>query len=279
MLDHGYDLPLYLQFVIISFVGLILGSFATALTYRIPRNIPWAFNTKKGQESAYHSSCPNCKTPLTPLDLVPFFSWLFLGGKCRHCAEKITTIYPAVELGVLLMCLASLAVWGFTLPLLWIVLASPFLMSLMAIDIEKMILPNQLVLIVFILGLLNHLSSYFLGQRQLDDFLINYALGALLYGGFSWFLGWAVSKVLKKEAMGFGDVKFFAATGMWLGIESLANFCLLSGVLGIMASLIWKIFVSTHLKSSVFPFGPALILSFFILFHLDGSHLLEFILK
>ncbi len=269
------DLPVYLELSIVTIVGLILGSFSTALTYRVPREIPWAFNTAKQQQSAYYSACPRCKTRLTVSDLVPVLSWLLSAGKCRHCKAPISFIYPLVEIGVLAMCLISYAVFDFTLPLLIMVLASPFLMALMAIDIERMLLPNQLVLILFFIGLFFHILQLTQGNLTLEQFGIEYALGAVVFALFAWGLGAIMTKILKKEALGFGDVKFFAVAGLWLGLSNLPVFCMLSGIAGIFVAVVWKITA----KNPVFPFGPALILTFYILFHVDGSHILDFILK
>ena len=78
-----------------------------------------------------------------------------------------------------------------------------------------------------------------------------------------------MTKILKKDALGFGDVKFFAAAGIWLGIFQLPAFMMLSGALGILFAIAWKIVK----KEDVFPFGPALILGFFALLFFDGSQL------
>ncbi|HEY0905710.1 MAG TPA: prepilin peptidase [Methylophilus sp.] len=70
-------------------LGLCLGSFTTALVYRIPRKLNWTTD---------RSRCPNCKHALGPLDLVPVFSWLFLGRKCRYCKTPIPARYPLIEI-------------------------------------------------------------------------------------------------------------------------------------------------------------------------------------
>ena len=74
----------------LSFViGLILGSFVSALTYRMPR----------GQNFVHgRSRCPACKTDLTIPDLIPVLSWGASGGKCRHCKEPVSWRYPVIEL-------------------------------------------------------------------------------------------------------------------------------------------------------------------------------------
>ncbi len=71
--------------------GLVFGSFLTCLIYRLPRGL----SILKPR-----SHCPNCSTPLGVLDLVPVFSYLLFGAKCRHCGVKIPPKYLYVELTV-----------------------------------------------------------------------------------------------------------------------------------------------------------------------------------
>ena len=70
-------------------VGLALGSFATMLSYRLPRRLSIILP---------RSHCPQCKAVVKSRDLVPVFSWLFARGKCRACGAKISARYPAIEL-------------------------------------------------------------------------------------------------------------------------------------------------------------------------------------
>ena len=78
-------------------LGLCLGSFMTALAYRLPRGLNWTTD---------RSRCPSCGHTLGVPDLVPLFSWLFLRGKCRHCHTPIPVRYPLIELafGLLFGC-------------------------------------------------------------------------------------------------------------------------------------------------------------------------------
>lgn len=69
-------------------LGLLVGSFTNVLIWRLPRGENIAFPP---------SHCPNCDHPLAVKDLVPLFSWLSLGGKCRYCHAPINPRYPIVE--------------------------------------------------------------------------------------------------------------------------------------------------------------------------------------
>jgi len=244
-----------MDIAIITVLGLILGSFATALIYRIPRDLPW--------RGATRSACPHCKHVLSPRDLIPFFSWLVMRGKCRYCGAKIAWVYPLAELGVVFACLGVFAAAGLTPISIFIILAVPILAALLTIDLEYFILPNELVAILACLGLMEAGVEIFYAHDIMTArvFIIEYALGAIIYAGLAWALGIAMTKILKRDALGFGDVKFFAVAGLWLGLSNLAYFCVLSGALGVILGFFWK----TVKRDDVFPFGPALIMSFYLL--------------
>ena len=75
-------------YIIIFLIGILFGSFYTLAVYRIP----------KGQDITHtHSYCPKCEHKLGFLDLIPVFSYIFLGGKCRYCKEKIRPRYFIIE--------------------------------------------------------------------------------------------------------------------------------------------------------------------------------------
>jgi leader peptidase (prepilin peptidase)/N-methyltransferase len=87
--------------VVVAFVlGALIGSFLNVVLWRVPRG-----------ESIVSpgSHCPECETPLKPVELIPVLSWLMLGGRCRTCGVKISARYPLVELAFAL--LFALVAW------------------------------------------------------------------------------------------------------------------------------------------------------------------------
>ena len=75
-------------YIIIFLMGITFGSFYTLAVYRIP----------KGEDITHtHSYCPKCNHKLNILDLIPLFSYIFLGGKCRYCKQKIRPRYLILE--------------------------------------------------------------------------------------------------------------------------------------------------------------------------------------
>ena len=76
-------------YILIFTIGILFGSFYTLAIYRIP---------KTEDITHTHSYCPNCGHKLGFWDLIPLFSYIFLGAKCRYCKEKIRPRYFIIEL-------------------------------------------------------------------------------------------------------------------------------------------------------------------------------------
>lgn len=239
-------------------LGLCLGSFATALSHRIPLN--------QSMVSKKRSACPSCGTDLGIADLVPLFSWLFLKGRCRHCRATIGWRYPLIEMATLLLCLAFYLKFGFSLQTVFLFMLAPVIVSMIDIDFRYKILPDSLNLSIFCIGALVLVSGAFESSNP-PEFIMEKGMhalgGTLFYGLGSLALRQAGAFFLKREPLGLGDVKFFAVAGFWLGssVEALGWFLILSGAIGTLLALVWRRFT----KEIEFPFGPALLAAFIII--------------
>jgi leader peptidase (prepilin peptidase) / N-methyltransferase len=207
--------------------GLAFGSFLNVCIYRLPRELSVV---------APRSACPKCKQPIAFYDNLPVLSWLILGGRCRHCKEKISPRYLMIELLTGLLFLACYAWFGLTLSTLKYCVLAFLLLGLIFTDAETKLLPDKMTLPGLALGLIfsllvpvNDLASQFLTGRlnlpfsgdlsarllSLLDSLLGAALGAsFIYGAGAIYLRWRGT-----EGMGFGDVKLMAMVGAFLGIK------------------------------------------------------------
>ncbi len=258
-------LPQPVEIIAVAILGLMLGSFATALAYRAERGIPW---WRKGDRSG----CPRCGKTLSLKDLIPLFSWLALKGRCRHCGGPVSPLYPATELALMMLCLLYYGLYGGLVApggIVPVFLVLPFLWALMIVDLRLKILPDSLVLVVAVLGLFRLAFRMIEGGGDAAGLALDALGGAPVYGGLAWVAGRVVGRLTGKAALGFGDVKFFAVAGLWLGVSALGDFCLAAGVAGISLGLLWRKMTGEER----FPFGPALILAFCVLLAL-GSPLL-----
>lgn len=233
-----------MPFIYIFFLGLIVGSFVNVVIYRLPR----AESTIGGR-----SRCPKCDKKLAWYDLIPIASFLLLGGHCRVCGNKISPVYPAVELYSAFMFLASywlfasfgLAVWIFTIFILEL-----FLM-LAIIDSRHLVLPDSLLIVLFI-GVV--VWSFI--QRLIEDgnnfriFGISSLVGAgVLFTVF--FLIWLLSR---GRGLGFGDVKLAGIIGLIFGFWSGLAILYIAIVCGALLGLFLMLARGVNLKTKL-PFG------------------------
>ena len=273
-------LPEWVSIIFVSVFGLALGSFVSAISWRIPRNI--SIFSNKDNNNSKRSICPKCKTELSIKDLVPIFSWLLAKGKCRHCLKIIPVRYPLIELST-----ASLLILFYiSIPEIkhsWALLAiftslTATLMSMAVIDLEHKILPNNLNLTLAIIGfayIAYQITSTdnVISVDILKDYLIPPIINIITYAVIAIFIRWIFLIITKKDALGGGDIKFFAATGIWLSLQHLPIFMMITGFGGIIIGSIWKKLTGEN----IFPFGPALIISLIICL-IAGDNILKYLL-
>lgn len=229
-----------IYYMIVFFIfGTIFGSFYNVVGDRLP----------EGKSIVKPSShCPKCDHKLTPLELIPIFSYLLQGGKCKNCGSKIPIMHPLFELasGILF----ALAYYSFKLtPQLLIALTFISILLIIFIsDIEYMIIPDEVLIIgliilsiekLFIFGFSDLLYSIFNG---LICFILMYLLKKL--GDF----------LFKKESMGGGDIKLLFVFGFVLGWPMAIVSIFLGSIVGLPISLIVVLKKLPH----EIPFGPLL---------------------
>ena len=232
-----------LNLIIFIFLGFIFGSFNTMLIHRLPLEKDIIFT---------RSACPKCRNSLCVRDLIPLFSWLLNGRKCRFCHSKIAMRYPLTEIATAALFALSYHLHGASLNALLIALLASHLLVLCVIDIEHRIIPDLLQIIVAVLGVIYAIHN--------DYHLSEIIAGGLLGGGIGLALQFLVRIIKKNDGLGMGDVKFMAASGIWLGTD-LLSYYFYAGIIGVVSAFLWRI----KNEDPRFPFGPALAISLFIL--------------
>ncbi len=187
--------------IIVFIYGLLLGSFINVVIIRLP-----------SEESFFisRSKCMSCGNQLKFYDLVPVFSYLSTGGKCRYCKQKISPMYATVELYTALSALfcfhfcpsyIDAALYFSFFCMLTIVALIDLKHGIMfdsvfvffgAVALALMFFPHSLTV-------KDHIIGFFVGGGL---YLAVYLLARLYYG---------------KEAFGQGDVIFLAVIGLYLG--------------------------------------------------------------
>lgn len=250
-------LPLPLLAPLVAVLGACVGSFLNVVVWRLPR-----------QESLIlpGSHCPRCGTALRWHDNLPLLGWLILGGRCRHCTQKIAIRYPLIEalsagLWVAVLLGRPWAMGG--APSSWLLLAAgwllvSWLLPLALIDLDQLWLPEPLCrwgLLVGLAftGLLGFAVSGTIGRQLLLDHLLAAALGLIGFEAVS-----AVAeKAIGRPALGLGDAKLAALMGAWLGLQGLGAAVALAVLLGALGGGLARL-TGRLRPGEPFPFGPFL---------------------
>lgn len=223
-----------LPYITIFIFGITIGSFLNVCIYRIPRG-----------ESIVTapSHCMSCGQKLRWFDMVPVFSWLVLGGKCRNCKAKISVQYPMIEAANGILYVVICAVNGLTLVSLLYCLMASALLTLSLIDWRIYEIPLGINIFLAVLGV---------AAAILDrDHFIQHLIGAVCVSGFLAILYFLSGG----RAIGGGDIKLMAACGLILGWQKI----ILSFLIGCIAgSLIHVIRMKVSKEGHVLAMGPYL---------------------
>jgi len=222
--------------------GAIVGSFLNVVIYRIPA----------GKSIVRPGSTCACGTPIAWFDNIPVLSWFILRGRARCCGRPYSFRYPFVELltaGLFLAC------W-LLFPPAKALIGMGFLSVLVCatfIDLDHMIIPDVFTIGAAMIGLLLSLLVPSLHGFAGDFFVIDSLrsgtasiMGLLMGSGLVLWIALIAEAVLKKEAMGFGDVKFVGAIGAFCGWQG-AVFAVFGGAI---VGTVWFLVAITWQKLS-----------------------------
>jgi leader peptidase (prepilin peptidase)/N-methyltransferase len=216
--------------------GLALGSFLNVVAARLPlrRSIVRP-----------PSACMSCREQIRWYDNIPLVSYAALRGRCRHCGVRIPWVYPAVELLTAVLIAGCVLAFGLSAEAAVAAFFCAVLVTVSAIDLERRIIPNRIVVPATVIVLLANTAR---------DVSPQWILGGLAASGFL-----LVAALIYPAGMGMGDVKLAllmgAALGKTVGIGLMA---------GMFASMVPSIVLfARHGKAARkmgIPFGPFLAL-------------------
>lgn len=234
---------------LVFLVGGCVGSFLNVCIYRIPR-----------EESVVtpRSHCPHCGAMIAWYDNFPFFSYVFLRARCRKCGGVISARYFLVEMLTAVLFLLVWLKYGFDLrtPVYWMVVSGLILGTF--VDFEHMIIPDRVTLGGVIAGLvLSPLIPSLQGETAALRALGQAAFSAALGAGILWGVGMVGKWVLKKDAMGMGDVKLLGGVGALLGWRAVLFTIMISAVIGTVVG-VGLILTRRKEWQSRIPYGPYL---------------------
>lgn len=225
-----------LIYILIFLIGASVFSFLNVVIYRVPNQMDFV----KGR-----SFCPTCGHSLNGRDMVPVFGWIFLGGRCRYCKEKVSIRYMLVEAFGGFVALGCVFKYGYNLQTLIVFAFFGMLTVIALVDIDTMEIPNGFVIAVFIIGIV----SWFCFP---EITIIQRVVGMVVVSG-----PLLLITLVIPGAFGGGDIKLMAASGIFLGWK----LSLVSLFLAILTGGFYGIYLLVTRKKGRrehFAFGPFL---------------------
>ncbi len=255
---------IYIFTMLFFVLGLVVGSFLNVVICR--------FNTSRTLVSG-RSMCMSCQHGLCWYELIPFFSFLALGGRCLVCKSRISKMYPLVELitGVLFMLLFYKFQNLFFIDLLSFVYTYLYygvIMSLLVViafyDFRHKIIPDELSLL---LGVVSFMGLFMFQNFYLDMHLPDMSqVSAGFMFALPFFFLWLLSR---GTWMGLGDAKLAIGLGWWLGLYKGLAGLVVSFWLGAIISVVLIVFTKKYTMKSEIPFAPFLVLGSILAFFLQ----------
>jgi leader peptidase (prepilin peptidase)/N-methyltransferase len=231
--------------VIFVLLGMVVASFLNVCCDRLP----------VGESLLVYppSHCSACQRRLSPKDLIPVFSYLWLRGRCRYCQASIPRRILWVEAGTAV--LFGFAYWqyGLSIELPVILFYFCLFIVLLVIDLEHGLILNKIVYPALVVALLiSILFSIFFPQSEIVPDIGQAAIG----GGIGLVL-FLLVVLISRGGMGWGDVKLAAFIGLVTGFP-LVFVALLIGIIlgGLVAGLLLALKIKK--RKETIPFGPFL---------------------
>jgi leader peptidase (prepilin peptidase)/N-methyltransferase len=226
-------------YIAVCILGLALGSFLNVVIYRLPKGLSLM---------GPRSQCPSCQAKIHFYDNIPVISFLLLRGRCRQCDAPISWRYPLVELLTGLLMIFMLLRFGLNINFVKYSLLTLILIPVTFIDIDEKIIPNWLTFS----GLIGGVTITLIFQIELWRFMLQGMVAGGLFMALLMVLGkW----LLKKEAMGMGDLKLLAMIGIYVGITGALLSVYIGAMIAFILIVIQLLSRRINLKETI-PFGP-----------------------
>lgn len=241
--------------------GAAVGSFLNVVVYRLPRgkSLIWP-----------PSHCPHCQHQLSMArDNIPILGWFMVGGKCRYCGEPVPFRYALVEFMTACFVLAAYwyLVWHQGLTVGHYIVWTGLSLAIVAaglIDLRYYIIPDAITKVGMVIAPVVSLlvpkmmpaidaALVWKGHERLQALagcLVGMAAGA----AFVYLMGVVGKALFRREAMGFGDVKFVAMIGGFLGWQAIVWTFIIGSILGLAFVLVGVV----RTEKGALPFAPSL---------------------
>ena len=234
------DPILLLLYIILFLYGIVIGSFLNVCIYRIP---------KQENIAKVRSHCMQCDHQLKWYELIPLFSYLLQGGKCRVCKTKISVQYPLIEGANGILYVFIFMINGINVDSLLYCLLTSTLLVLSVIDFRTYEIPIGINYFILVLGVLRTVLH---NAHWADHVIGFFAVSVVLY---------IIIIATKGRGIGGGDMKMMAVCGLFLGWKEIILAFLLGCIIG---SVVHVIRMRVTKCDHVLALGPYLSIGVFI---------------
>ena len=139
------------------------------------------------------------------------------------------------------------------------IILTPMLLSAFVIDYKKRIIPNRLNLGIFEIGLV---IAFLYGMSNVA-ITIDMLLGMITVVVIFLIIALIGKIFFEKDAMGFGDIKFIGALGLYFGLTNIISISIMAFLLGaIMGGIL--LVVKRKKTNEYMSFGPFIVIAAFI---------------
>lgn len=231
--------------VMIFIVGLIFGSFYNVVGYRLPNNMSIVFPA---------SHCTNCKHKLKFYELIPVISYIFLGGKCKVCKERISIFYPFFELLTGILFLLSYLKFGLTLEFLIAITFISVLIIISISDVKYFIIPDEVLIVGTLLIIVELIANVVVNNISVFNGLVMPILNGLGAFAILYLFKALGDLIFKTESLGGGDIKLLFFIGLVLGFDMSIVTIFIASFIALPLSIVSLI----KNNNNILPFGPYL---------------------
>lgn len=235
--------------IIFFIYGVIFGSFFNVVGLRVPT---------KSLFSQSRSYCDTCQRTLTWSELIPIWSFLRQRGKCRQCKERISPLYPIIEVATGLLAGYTFYKYGWSQELILGLLLISLIIPLTVSDLVYRRIPNSMLLFFLpffvVFRMVNSLSPFW---NSLLGAVVAFALLFLII-------------LLSKGGMGAGDLKYFTLLGFIFGVYPFLLLFFISTLYGTIGGGFLMMRKKVNRKAAI-PFGPYIGLAALTVFYFGES--------
>ena len=241
--------------------GLLWGSFLNLVGHRL----------LSGQSLiGARSQGPSCGSVIAWYDLVPVFSYLVLGGRCRSCKRRISLLYPFIE------CFAAFAAAALWFDLYMFgastvselvgrgiaygLFLSGFVIATRT-DLEALVVPRVVIWGMALVAIVASVAGV------LPVTMLASVLGAVIGYGSLWLLNYGSRIMAGRDGIGEGDMELLAVIGLFWGPIGVWATTFISSGIGILLAVFYLVVTGQgrHTRIPFIPFMAISVIAFLFL--------------